>query len=85
MADDPLTAELNTLRDRLAKRAAKLIDYEAEWRDRQVFLEKHGYMLRPRYHPEWVPSWLSNGKHAEECEDFVKMPVRPLFVFSDRC
>ncbi|CAL1706289.1 unnamed protein product [Somion occarium] len=30
---------------------------EVYWRDRQVWLEAQGYMLRPRYHPNWVPSW----------------------------
>ncbi|CAL1706317.1 unnamed protein product [Somion occarium] len=30
---------------------------EIYWRDHQVWLEAQGYMLRPRYRPNWVPSW----------------------------
>ncbi|KAI0081936.1 hypothetical protein K474DRAFT_1768164 [Panus rudis PR-1116 ss-1] len=30
---------------------------EVFWRDHQQWLEQKGYMLRPRYHPGWVPSW----------------------------
>ena len=26
------------------------------WRDHQPWLQTQGYMLRPRYHPDWVPS-----------------------------
>ncbi|OSX61653.1 hypothetical protein POSPLADRAFT_1145097, partial [Postia placenta MAD-698-R-SB12] len=29
---------------------------EEEWRDRQPFLESHGYMLRSRYYANWSPS-----------------------------
>lgn len=54
---------------------AKLAPHETFWRDKQSFLESHGYMLRPRYHSEWTPSWLSNGKMPELCEDFYTLPV----------
>ncbi|KAF9807494.1 hypothetical protein IEO21_08190 [Rhodonia placenta] len=30
---------------------------EERQRDRQLFFERCGYMLRPRYCPGWVPSW----------------------------
>ncbi|TDL19269.1 hypothetical protein BD410DRAFT_774138 [Rickenella mellea] len=36
----------------------KLSEDEIWWRDRQVFLESRGYMLRGRFRPGWVPSWL---------------------------
>ncbi|TFY55493.1 hypothetical protein EVJ58_g8216 [Rhodofomes roseus] len=32
-----------------------LIKHEFYWRDRQPWLEEHGYMLRPRYRPGWQP------------------------------
>jgi serine/threonine protein kinase len=36
---------------------AKLFDEEIFWRDRYQFFRKKGYILRPRYHPEWQASW----------------------------
>ncbi|OJT09376.1 hypothetical protein TRAPUB_14158 [Trametes pubescens] len=43
---------------------ARLTDEEIYWRDHQVFLEAHGYMLRPRYRPDWTPSW--RGKRPQD-------------------
>ncbi|KAG7441308.1 kinase-like protein [Guyanagaster necrorhizus] len=33
---------------------------EMFWVNLQPFLASQGYMLRPRYHPDWIPSWKSN-------------------------
>ena len=30
---------------------------EIFWRDQYDWLLKSGYKLRPRYHPNWAPSW----------------------------
>ena len=49
---------------------------EERWRDRYYMLEKHGYRLRPRYHPEWVPSWTETDKLPIYCEDFYNQRVR---------
>ncbi|KAH9920136.1 uncharacterized protein B0H18DRAFT_1025282 [Fomitopsis serialis] len=46
-----------------------LMDHEHFWRDRQSWLQEQGYMLRPRYRPDWKPSWLGTKKHYRECED----------------
>ncbi|KAF8119547.1 kinase-like domain-containing protein [Boletus edulis] len=35
----------------------KLENREIFWRDRYHFFKKQGYLLRPRYHPKWQPSW----------------------------
>ncbi|KAI0364338.1 hypothetical protein BV20DRAFT_1047243 [Pilatotrama ljubarskyi] len=35
----------------------ELNDAELWWRDHQVWLQDRGYMLRPRYKPNWIPSW----------------------------
>jgi hypothetical protein len=44
----------------------KLLDTElgdiGRWVERQEALERTGYMLRPRYHPGWKPSWTGTGK-----------------------
>lgn len=48
----------------------ELNDDEIWWRDHQVWLQERGYMLRPRYRPDWVPSWHKDkGKFFNVCED----------------
>ena len=42
---------------------------ERYWRRHQKWLEKSGYMLRPRYKPEWVPSWTGTKRDYSEYED----------------
>ncbi|KAJ7680932.1 hypothetical protein DFH06DRAFT_1278703 [Mycena polygramma] len=50
---------------------------EIFWRDHQVWLKDCGYMLRPRFRPDWVPSWRETGKDYEKCEDgeMISSPV----------
>ncbi|KAJ6460838.1 hypothetical protein C8R47DRAFT_1180548 [Mycena vitilis] len=44
-----------------------LLDGEIFWRDNFHFLLERGYRLRPRYHPDWIPSWKSGtGLWAED-------------------
>lgn len=55
---------------------------EMVWRSRQKMLERHGYLLRPRFRPEWVPSWLNTSKRPLLCEDSLFNPVRRMrFLF----
>ncbi|TDL14170.1 hypothetical protein BD410DRAFT_817220 [Rickenella mellea] len=35
-------------------------------------IEEHGYMLRPRYHVGWVPSWSDTWISPELCEDSAR-------------
>ncbi|KZT21725.1 hypothetical protein NEOLEDRAFT_1164431 [Neolentinus lepideus HHB14362 ss-1] len=51
-----------------------LLPYEVFWRDHQQWLSTRGYMLRPRYMPDWVPSWTSNGRERLSCEDGKSTP-----------
>ncbi|KIJ69909.1 hypothetical protein HYDPIDRAFT_171871 [Hydnomerulius pinastri MD-312] len=49
-----------------------LLTDELFWRDRYTFFLNRGYKLRPRYHPDWVPSW--EGKDdviLSFCEDRI--------------
>ncbi|KAN0108957.1 Protein kinase-like domain containing protein [Russula decolorans] len=62
----------------------ELSSFEVKWRDRQPFLESKGYMLRPRLRPGWTPSWLSTGRRFFNCEDSVRLPLRPLLVDATR-
>jgi hypothetical protein len=45
------------------------------WVERQEELEAAGYMLRPRYHPDWQPSWLKANKFYSDVEDGQKKVV----------
>ncbi|KIJ23925.1 hypothetical protein M422DRAFT_118629, partial [Sphaerobolus stellatus SS14] len=51
------------------------------WRDHQALLQNRGYMLRPRYHPQRVPSWIGKRKKPIKCEDY--RPVMVNFYLSD--
>ncbi|KAL6303560.1 kinase-like domain-containing protein [Sparassis latifolia] len=46
---------------------------EIYWRDRQVWLEQRGYMLRQRYRVDWKPSWETRSKKPYNCEDSVTL------------
>ncbi|KAJ6488791.1 hypothetical protein C8R45DRAFT_901672 [Mycena sanguinolenta] len=45
---------------------------EQFWARSYEFLLARGYQLRPRYHPEWIPSWGPR-RHpiGNECDDFL--------------
>lgn len=52
-----------------------LLPGEKPWRDRQPFLKKLGYLLRPRYSPDWKPSWIGTTLQPAYCEDSVMLQV----------
>ncbi|KAL5536309.1 hypothetical protein ACEPAF_130 [Sanghuangporus sanghuang] len=55
-----------------------LLPEEIVWRDRFKMLEQLGYLLRPRFRPGWVPSWLNTNKRPLLCEDSLFNPVPKL-------
>ncbi|KAH9954061.1 kinase-like domain-containing protein [Russula dissimulans] len=42
---------------------------EEWWKDHYYHIKLHGYLLRPRYSPDWVPSWQRSGKDFFSTED----------------
>jgi hypothetical protein len=42
---------------------------EEWWRDQYSAIYGRGYDLRPRYHPNWVPSWTRSGRDFYAVED----------------
>ncbi|KAH0830127.1 hypothetical protein J3R83DRAFT_1473 [Lanmaoa asiatica] len=42
---------------------------EIWWKNQFEWLKTRGYLLRPRYAPDWVPSWNSSDKDWFEYED----------------
>ncbi|KAG6891261.1 hypothetical protein C0995_008513 [Termitomyces sp. Mi166 len=55
----------------VAAKDGQLIPAEIFWRKHFRYLEDHGYTLRPRYQPDWRPSWLDTSKRWTQCEDGV--------------
>lgn len=49
---------------------------EKMWRDRyRFFKDQHGLSLRPRYHPDWRPSWIAEEHDPSYCEDAIAQIV----------
>ncbi|KZV68671.1 hypothetical protein PENSPDRAFT_609701 [Peniophora sp. CONT] len=68
---------------------SRLYPLEIAWRDRQLFLQSRGYMLRPRLRPDWAPSWRTsgadiNGHAIIRSEDAIALPHRPHLVDATR-
>lgn len=59
---------------------AALNSSEVLWRDRYAFLRDRGYILRPRYSPEWKPSWLRTNVPPYACEDAMMSLVCTFMV-----
>ncbi|KAF5384218.1 hypothetical protein D9615_003107 [Tricholomella constricta] len=43
---------------------------EIFWVQLQPFLYSRGYNLRPRYHPDWLPSWRNHTKPIQTLDEF---------------
>ncbi|EJC99800.1 uncharacterized protein FOMMEDRAFT_127984 [Fomitiporia mediterranea MF3/22] len=46
-------------------------------------LERHGYLLRPRFRPDWIPSWLNTNKSPLLFEDSFFNPM-PMIIDAKR-
>lgn len=61
-----------------------LSENELWWSRHFHWLKDRGYLLRPRYAPDWVPSWRGTKKDRFSCEDNVTSKVsdtlRQLFL-----
>jgi hypothetical protein len=61
----------------------KLWDAEKRWVSLQPYLLSKGYELRPRYRPDWVPSWTLTGADPDDCEDSLNSLVSRLLTSQD--
>lgn len=61
----------------------RLLEEETLWAAQFEFLKSHGYLLRPRYRPGWVASWLP-GPPDIESEDAVIPSVSQLWMIANR-
>ena len=50
---------------------------EVFWKDNFSWFREQGYQLRPRYAPDWIPSWTrtKKKKFVLDCEDGYRIPV----------
>ncbi|KAN0140572.1 Protein kinase-like domain containing protein [Lactarius tabidus] len=61
--------ERELLGNRPRKKLGEIGGPETWWVERQQALQQAGYMLRPRYHPDWTPSWAGTDKLPLKFED----------------
>jgi hypothetical protein len=59
-------------RDATLKGEYALDEGENDWREVYHFFHSHGYALRSRYSPGWVPSWIGTDRNPDYCSDSVK-------------
>ena len=53
----------------------ELSEPELWWSQHYQWLKDSGYLLRPRYAPDWTPSWRGTKKSWLLCEDGRAAPV----------
>lgn len=58
------------------KDGGQLSEPELWWSKHYSWLKDKGYTLRPRYAPDWVPSWQGTKKSWLMCEDSRIAKVR---------
>ncbi|CAE6528324.1 unnamed protein product [Rhizoctonia solani] len=57
----------------------KRSEAEEKWVSFQPYLLAQGYRLRPRYQPNWTPSWVNTNLKPRLCEDSLDcLPIRVL-------
>ena len=52
-----------------SSRLESLRETEIFWRDNFTWFKDQGYQLRPRFAPDWIPSWKGTSKFRLQCED----------------
>lgn len=74
--EDSLKSALDELYKTYDTQCGTLAPHEVFWRDRYDLFFSHGYQLRPRLRPGWVPSWTIDRKLPFLCEDSVRIVVQ---------
>ena len=64
------------------RQAETLVTTERWWKDRYNDIANQGYMLHPRYHPEWEPSWFKTKKDTSTVEGGQVTMVRVVAFLS---
>ncbi|KAL4061838.1 hypothetical protein V8B97DRAFT_1999172 [Scleroderma yunnanense] len=61
--------ELKAFGEVYTPKDGRLTKSEIWWSQHYEWFKGHGYLLRPRYAPGWVPSWQGTMKNRFKCED----------------
>ncbi|KAL1742166.1 hypothetical protein HDZ31DRAFT_43842 [Schizophyllum fasciatum] len=69
---------LDELRRTLRRTLSDVLPTEKWWVDHRAWLESQGYLLRPRFTPDWEPSWHSPKVHLLDAEDHYPLQHRDL-------
>ncbi|CAE7112436.1 unnamed protein product [Rhizoctonia solani] len=70
-------ATLNFNQVKIHSKSDQRSEAEERWVSFQPYLLSKGYRLRPRYQPDWIPSWKDTNIKPSNCEDSVdRMPLR---------
>ncbi|KIJ52609.1 hypothetical protein M422DRAFT_156137 [Sphaerobolus stellatus SS14] len=56
---------------------------EEFWAQHYAWLTENGYILRPRFHPGWVPSWEGTNHDPTSCEDGVVTEMYRTYFMMD--
>jgi hypothetical protein len=67
--------ELAVFGDMPTNKDGELSEPELWWSQHYHWLKDNGYLLRPRYAPDWTPSWQGTKKSWVLCEDGCVAPV----------
>lgn len=74
--------EVEEFRTQTAAGRYNLNSVEAWWKDKYELLDDHGYQLRPRLRPGWVPSWQGTNLNPLFCEDSSDICVSSKSLFA---
>ncbi|KAF8506373.1 hypothetical protein JB92DRAFT_3122141 [Gautieria morchelliformis] len=66
--------ELEYRRTRKFENLSTIEPAEIFWAEHYRWLESQGYLLRPRYHPDWIPTWKRTKKYIYNCKDSKYLP-----------
>jgi hypothetical protein len=66
--------------DENALKEGRLLSFEIFWRDHYSWLKEAGYLLRPRYSPDWSAPWKGTNKYSVTFEDSVLPRVWALVI-----
>ncbi|KAG6809342.1 hypothetical protein H0H92_000633 [Tricholoma furcatifolium] len=67
----PFDVETFVVHDYKRPKNGELNEIEVFWRKYTPLFKERGYTVRPRYRPDWIPSWWNTSKDWEDCEDAI--------------
>ncbi|KAJ7078440.1 kinase-like domain-containing protein [Mycena belliarum] len=79
-----LALENRDFLDEDCKHSFTLEQGERFWIDAQPLILARGYQLRPRYRPDWIPSWTLNTNFHQQYEDGLTFDLNYLVLDAKR-